>query len=273
MNYLRTLQIPEGRVGKFCVKHIVRPANEKMDLANARTTLLGGQEPGSVSFPKETLWRNLVEDSVGVWMTDLPIEQTQHRNILEPIIEGSVLVGGLGLGLGARILSDRDVEITIVERSPEIIQLVAPSLPDGIRVVESDLFTFLRETKERFSWGFYDIWQSDNEGTFFDVVVPLVELSEGVTEKEPICWNEDVMRGQLYYSLLSRYSGPKLWKGMLSHEELAQPTEDKWLRWSASFFRWLVEMRPDEEERNRGMMLYAMLYGRWGWKDRWNAQF
>jgi hypothetical protein len=87
-DYRDTLKIPEGHVGDMQIRHIVHPADHCLPLSIPRTTLMGGQEPGNVRYAEPTLWHQLISDEDGLWMSDLPIEQIQHRNSLEPVARG-----------------------------------------------------------------------------------------------------------------------------------------------------------------------------------------
>ena len=96
-------------------------------------------------------------------MSDLPIEQTQHDVALDGFT-GSVLVAGLGIGYAANVLAaNSDVDdVTIVEISPEVVQLVGPHIrdPDGkVEIVTDDIFNYLHELVEGdwFDFCFFDI--------------------------------------------------------------------------------------------------------------------
>lgn len=216
------LRIPEGKSGKFEIKHRVYPAGSMFRTASARTAIFGKHECVKVVIDGPVIVHELRE-SGGVWMTDLPIEQAQIDPALEPM-RGNVLVGGLGLGYAAQTLALKPSvdQVTVIERSPEVIDLVAEHLRGGktkkrnkIRVIEADLHVWLRENPQlRFDWAFYDIWAPDGERVLFDHVLPLRELSRGIVPDENVrCWNEDVMRGQLFVQLVSRLQ-------MLQHPEV-----------------------------------------------------
>ncbi len=101
-------------------------------------------------------------------MTDLYDEWWTQRTGIEEALKrgGEILVTGLGLGLVAeailRSASDKVARITIVEKSPDVINLVGPYLnsryPDKIHVVEGDAFHWEPEPGRQFSVGWHDIW-------------------------------------------------------------------------------------------------------------------
>ena len=125
-SYVGALSIPQRKLGKISIeKMVVKPGTELVT-ASARSSLLGGQENKPVSFAYETEWHRMQEEDVGTWMTDLPIEQAQHDNMLDGRLYGHVLVGGLGLGYAATMLSHQPQihEITVVEQSQDVVDLV-----------------------------------------------------------------------------------------------------------------------------------------------------
>lgn len=280
MTYINQIQIPEGQRGTYAIEHFTHPANEKLDTSTARTWLIGGQKNSPVIYDHPTTWHRLVYGG-GVWMTDLPIEQQQHRNTLQGM-KGDVLVGGLGLGLAVNWLAAREEvkSVTVVEISKEVTDLVAPHLRDPrgiVRIVHADLLKYLKAErgKRRLDWAFYDIWQSDGETTFFNVVCPLRKLSEPfVDDSHVICWNEDVMRGQLSMGLHTRYAtfmarfenGPTL-------EQLAHPkTKSIWTEWSKPFFQAVERGVVNDENLQLMIADYVHGYGRPNFRKAWSKR-
>ena len=211
------LNIPEGQSGNFSITHRRYDVGTVLKTASARTQIFAGHECVSVAIPTPgTVVHELREDN-GVWMTDLPIEQAQIDRDLDGMT-GRVLVGGLGLGYAAQALALRSkVEsVWVVEKSPEVIELVAKHLRGNsrkgrkskIRVIQADLFEWLKHPDQQFSrfdWAFYDIWAPDGERVFFEQVVPLRASTGDKVDPEHVrCWNEDVMRGQLLMGLVSK---------------------------------------------------------------------
>lgn len=287
-----SLNIPEGRQGIFAVEHEIAPVGRKMMLNNLRTSMFGQKGPSSVEFDHPTHWHHLTEDGTR-WMSDWPIEQRQHDECLKDM-KGSVLVGGLGLGYAATVLvnNPRVKQIVVVEISPEVVSLVLPhtvgcEVGGKVNVVTADLFDFLKDNNSReakrmiFNHAFYDIWRSDGEGTFFEMVVALHKLSRTCVKNRPVCWNEDVMRGQLYTSLLSRMmfithpefmkrpdNVPLLWEN--------DGTDSIWHNWSTGYFLWYRNKKlkgdlPSMEEVQEKATLYSGIYGLPGWKYLWES--
>ncbi len=283
--YTNVLNIPEGAGGDFRIKHVRFPAGHTLSINNLRTAVIGGDPIGRVTFKYPTRWHELLEGD-GRWMSDYPIEQVQHDRELESMRSGRVLVGGLGLGYAATQLARRARirEVVVVEKSQDVINLVADHLlmqPGDERarakltVVHADLFDYLREQRSKdFDHAFYDIWAGDGERTFFFTVMPLRVLSSACVKRNPVCWNENVMRGQLFNSLHSR-----MFMLRLSAENRARIgiTDDDnatferlttyhdviWHDWAVPFFRWLQEHQDASEKIiEEKAALYAGQFGR-----------
>jgi hypothetical protein len=103
-----------------------------------------------------------------VFMTDLYDEWwTQRVAILEACRRGgSLLVTGLGLGLVVESILGADRgrvrAITVLEQSPDVIRLIAPTLlaryPGRLRVEQADAFGWQPLPGRRFDLVWHDIW-------------------------------------------------------------------------------------------------------------------
>jgi hypothetical protein len=284
------ISIPEGKSGDVEVVHVVRPKGTKLSTANIRCQIMGGQDGVTLKYNHESTWHSLQEKGRGVWMTDDPCEQAQMRKLVDHLY-GDVLVGGLGLGVVVKMLAGKEdvTSITVVERSRDVINLVweptINSLGEGyfdpeLEIIEGGLFEELKRFKQegrQFDSALYDIWQGDNEGVFFNVVVPLRKLSWTVVDGEVECWNENVMRGQLRNGLFSRVE-------MVYNEEWAKQlggtcedalerlcnSDDKWINWSEEFFRWIRDDRPDKEEAIEQISEFIAFYETHpNWLEAW----
>ena len=309
-DWSNVLDIPEGKSGAFEIKHVIKPPGTTLDTANSRTSIIGGHTLTRILFERATRWHSLLEGD-SVWMSDYPIEQAQHDAELKPITSGRVLVGGLGLGYAATQLARRPriTEVVVIEKSPDVLALVADHLCnrlDDARAKRkltfecSDLFDYLRalpaqETWKRrsngcgncnaarrrswFDYAFYDIWASDGEYTFFETVVPLLELSAERVRREPINWNESVMRGQLFLGLQSRHmmaTHPRASEvfGDAEYSSLDTLCEYKdviWHDWRVPFFRWVKKDSPPQEDVDSRAALYARIYGRRTFTHTWEV--
>lgn len=266
-------------------------------LNNFRNQLFGKQKgPGSLVYDVDTKWHRLVGPT-GVWMTDLPIEQRQMEECIKGM-KGRILVGGLGLGLAATLLAKKKQvkKVDVVEISQEVISLVGPYThsrwnPKGrnrgrvIQIINRDLFTYLNEYKDQvYDYVFFDIWQSDSESTFHHMVAPLIALSRGKMKRPPVCWNEQVMRGQLAQSLQSRllFFKPEVKEKLMddkihayfdSHPlweyQEGEGSGQIYWNWAVPFWKWHRDAKPEEERAQYMANTYAGIYAQWDWKDLW----
>lgn len=109
--------------------------------------------------------------SEGLFMTDTPAEANDLRGFLR-CASGVVLIGGLGLGMMLRpLLRKSEVEsVVVLEKSPDVIKLVAPSYADlrpRLEIINADVFTW--KPDRMFSWAWWDIWPTiceDNRPEF-----------------------------------------------------------------------------------------------------------
>lgn len=281
-----TIRIPEGKSNDYVIKHIKRKGN--VDAFNLRTTLYG-QPRITVPFDGESTWHEMSYDG-GVWMTDLPIEQQQHDREME-CMEGAerVLVGGLGLSYALhKLVRDYDVQrIDVVEISQDVINLVWPHVAPDVKahcvLHHADLFDYIKEHSACCQWdyGFYDIWQSDGETTFHDMVVPLRNLSHDCCD-HVVCWNEDVMRSQLLQNVVSRHRMSVIYKqamenvsddlarqtreslsslGFGKQEEFLTTSTDKYHKWATPFWRAYFEGRISDERFTDAAVWFVQRYG------------
>jgi spermidine synthase len=91
-------------------------------------------------------------------MSDTPAEYRDAVGFIR-CASGAALISGLGLGMVVKaLLAKPDVEhITVLELSPDVIKLVAPSYPDPrLRIIEADCRAWKPDRK--FDWAWHDIW-------------------------------------------------------------------------------------------------------------------
>lgn len=151
--------LPEGRSGKW-------------ELSRFTVRELDGYDPRTDPRPDFAKRRpgtyTQLERGTTVFMTDLYDEWWTQRVAIEEACRrgGHVLITGLGLGMVVesmlRAPGSRVERVTVVERSPDVIRLVAPHLErlfgDRLRVVRADAFAW--ETDDRFTVAWHDVWPS-----------------------------------------------------------------------------------------------------------------
>jgi spermidine synthase len=114
-----------------------------------------------------------VTDTAGVWMSDSPNEYYAMWELSSRVKPPKILIGGLGIGLLAHILSLRnDInEISIVEKNINIIDLIKKYLPrdNRIRIIEGDFLEYLGgfgkfiNRPDDYSTIIADIWKGYSE--------------------------------------------------------------------------------------------------------------
>lgn len=146
---------PESRSGRFCITKNECPAGYSFETGEAS----GIDE---VLFTSPVTFTILKENN-STWMSDTPMEYYQANDLATRTIGNRILVGGLGLGLITFLLSNREdvKEIIVVEKEPEIINLVARFLPSKVKVIEGDFLTELTRFEENsFNTIIADIWKT-----------------------------------------------------------------------------------------------------------------
>lgn len=265
LDFLTPLSIPPGRSGNFALSLVRYPANRKFSLAPGECRWVGRQPDRKVSWPVETYWHELTENG-GNWMCDLPHEQAQHYRCLKGMA-GRVLVGGLGIGFAASVLAMRPEvsSVVVVERSADVIKLVAPHVRSlhKVEVIHADLFEYLPVYEGRaFDHAFFDIWRETRVDTLTGMVEPLRRLAVEKVSRPPVCWNEDVMRGHVRQALAACFLRMKY---PAIYENPDMPL------WAIPFFEWYQAAKPDEARFTAAVEIYSELYAIVGWESQWAA--
>lgn len=115
------------------------------------------------------------------WMSDGPCDYRRMQKYAGAA-EGDVLVAGLGLGLFIHELGKNNKvgRITVVERSPEVIELVKGYLPEqGLSIVQDDFWDFVKDDHHEYGMVMVDVWatsNSDEHAVLYPVVGAAFEL-------------------------------------------------------------------------------------------------
>ena len=141
--------IPDAKSGDWYIDTFEVP--EKPNLQMLR---LGGRAPSPGTY-KRLVFQ---DDTV---MSNTPSEINDHLEFLRRA-SGSVLINGLGLGMCiVPLLEKPDVtDITVVERSEDVIKMVAHhyTVNPKVTVVHADAFEYEPEPGKRFGAVWHDIW-------------------------------------------------------------------------------------------------------------------
>lgn len=114
-----------------------------------------------------TYWRLKCQNEVV--MSNTPAEITEHENFIN-YAKGNILIAGLGLGMVIKALLDKpDVtHITVVEKSADVIKLIAPFYSsDKVTIVHEDIFHYRPQCIFDYAW--FDIWTYISADNYTDM--------------------------------------------------------------------------------------------------------
>lgn len=108
-------------------------------------------------------------------MSNTPMEQQTNLEFVSKA-HGKVLIGGLGIGMILLAIQDKEnVEhITVVEKSKEVVELVANqlSLNEKVNIIIDDVFTY--KPSIRYNTIYMDIWNYINKDVYERDMKPLI---------------------------------------------------------------------------------------------------
>jgi spermidine synthase len=146
--------VPEGSVGEARVEHFtVSEQDSKF------TSIRALVNPGRDEFVEPGTYARLIVCGATM-MSDTRMERRSNVGVLHHA-SGHVLIAGLGLGMIIHpIAAKKEVKsITIIEKSADVIALVAPTLPKKkVTVVEGDIFTWTPPKGTKYDTIYFDIW-------------------------------------------------------------------------------------------------------------------
>jgi len=102
-----------------------------------------------------------------VVMTNTPDEIRDFTHFTR-IAKGSILINGLGIGCVVKVLLDKPeiTNITVIEKSKDVIELVSPYFNDErLTIINADAFDYVPPKNEKYDYVWHDIWDyitSDN---------------------------------------------------------------------------------------------------------------
>lgn len=91
-----------------------------------------------------------------LFMTDAEFERLSNLAIIRAA-KGDVLIAGLGIGLILPPIQATCTSVTVVEKSADVIALVADKFP-GVRVVHADILDWKPQAGSRWDTIYFDIW-------------------------------------------------------------------------------------------------------------------
>ena len=91
-----------------------------------------------------------------VYMTDAEFERRTNRDFMTRA-HGDVLIAGLGIGLILDPLFEKCTSVTVIEKYPDVISLVAKHFPRAT-VIHADIFEWNPPAGSSWDTIYFDIW-------------------------------------------------------------------------------------------------------------------
>ena len=136
----------------------------------------------------------LLEDDI-CWMSDTPKEKAEMKQLSNKCF-GKVLVGGLGLGIVANYLDENTkvIEIVIVEKSQDVIDLIKPRIEKlSTQIFCYDIKQYLKECEiGEYDCIVLDTWKGIDQRSYEFELLPLKRWAKKITSNV-FCWAEDRM--------------------------------------------------------------------------------
>lgn len=151
------VDVPEGTSGNWKVKRF-EVSEKASQISSLRALASGGRgrvRPGT--------YTQLLRGGA-VIMSDTPDEIRDHLLFIRQAV-GRVLIHGLGLGmcLNAVLLKDEVTHVTVVEKSADVINLVADHYlgkfgSERLAIIHGDAFEWKPEKGQRWDVVWHDVW-------------------------------------------------------------------------------------------------------------------
>jgi len=197
--YLTPMLFTKRKQGQY---KIISQTSDTWEVASLRHAVFFGVKPTKIKFNSPREFHRLTNAGKDTLTSDTPIE------IFSQYIEfrkcyGNVLVGGLGLGMAAQMLLNKNdvTSVTVIEKDSDIIELIRDQIDPDIKIIQADLFDYLKQPL-KYDSAYYDIWYGTGESTWHSEVVPLYRLSRKAGITGPLtAWGETEMHAQFIPSL------------------------------------------------------------------------
>jgi hypothetical protein len=192
--------VPEGTSGKCRVEHFVVSKQ-----ASEFTKLRAAIHPGRDEYVEPGKYARLYVNGE-LMMSDTAMERGSNMGVVIKAT-GNVIIAGLGLGMIIHPIADKkEVKtITIVEKSADVIKLVAASLPKKATVVEGDIFKWSPAKGTKYDTIYFDIWPSITTDNLKDMATLNRRFARC---KAPGAWVNSWQREKLLYRRSQeRFSG------------------------------------------------------------------
>lgn len=159
MDYILKSDLPEGISGDWEIKKY-SVSKHDAEIFNIRGAF---SSMGHYSIQPGNYIKLTYKDDVV--MSDTPNELSSHRMFVWDA-KGRLLIVGLGLGIVLRAVLDKKKvsHVTVIEKSEDVIKLVAPRFENDIKyknkvkIIHADIFEWKPEKLEKFDYAWFDIW-------------------------------------------------------------------------------------------------------------------
>ena len=180
--------LPEAERGLARIKHLALEGE-----AARRANYVAGKyiptPPGAYAL----LFIKSESGSSTCMMSDLSYERATCLEVVERA-RGNVLIAGLGLGMILHpILEKPEVEtVTVVEKYPDVIALVSPTLPatSKLTIVTGDIFEWMPRPAARYDVIWFDIWPDIAPTRLVEMAELHRRFAPYLRGENPACWME-----------------------------------------------------------------------------------
>lgn len=134
-----------------------------------------------------------------VIMSDTPYEKDTNFDFCINA-HGNILIGGLGIGMILLAIQDKkEVDsILVLEKSNDVINLIAPQLPlnEKVKIIQADVFEWNLPENSLYNYIYMDVWNYISLDVFNKDMMILHEKYESLLDKEHDdnafmdCWGE-----------------------------------------------------------------------------------
>jgi len=149
------INVPDGKSGDWEVSTFI-VTEQEIKIFNIRAMFHPGgrlMEPG--------VFKKLTRNAQTI-MSNTQAEISDHISFIHKAKDSeSVLINGLGLGVALTeiLKSDKVKEVTVIEKSLDVINLVAPHIQDKrVSVINADAFKWKPPTGKKYDIVWHDIW-------------------------------------------------------------------------------------------------------------------
>lgn len=193
--------------GKYSIEVNWKEEGDVLDVVTLRMSLMMGYKATKVRLPFRRRIHKLVrrdaDGTKSLLMSDCPAEMFYHYDAFNAA-HGRVLVGGLGLGMYANMISHKkDVcEVVVVEIDPDVITLTGKYLNHKgrkVKVVKADLWKYLLGGRGgEFDFIYIDIYYATSAHEYLATVAPMRKILKAKYRGVPaMFWAEEEMKSQI----------------------------------------------------------------------------